>query len=181
MNALRLILSVALLGAALIATRLPAPYAAILVAALLCLRASLDRWRSFWRKLVPVILFAGTVALLQWINGKTDIAVPVRTIAVCLLLTLATSLAPWEWVASRLAPGSHLYHTGLFLLFVRHFATVLITETGRTLQARATAAPNLLHPGGAMSLVQALVSIIRRTLIRAERFYAAQRLNGIAQ
>ncbi len=126
-------------------------------------------------------LFAGTVALLQWINGTTDIAVPVRTVAVFLLLTLATSLAPWEWLAANLSPRSRLYHTGLFLLFVRHFTAVLMAETRRTLQARAISAPRLLGPGGVRALAQALVSIFRRTLIRAERFYAAQSLNGIAQ
>ena len=182
MNALRLILSLTLVGAALIAIRLPALPMAILAVALVGLRAATGRrLRALLRMSFPVALFAGTVALLQWINGTTDLAVPVRTITIFLLLTLATSLAPWTWMAARLSPRSRFYHAGLFLLFVRHFAIVLMAETKRTLQARAMSAPRLLHPGGAGSLAQAMVSIFRRTLIRAERFYAAQSLNGIAQ
>ena len=182
MNALRLMLALALAGAALIAIRLPATSVAILALALFGLRAAVG-WslRNLLQTFLPVALFAGTVALLQWINGTTDFAVPVRTIAVFLLLTLATSLAPWEWIAAGLSPRSRWYHAGLFLLFVRHFVVVLTAETRRTLQARAMSAPRLLHPGGATALAQALVSICRRTLIRAERFYAAQSLNGIAQ
>ncbi len=64
---------------------------------------------------------------------------------------------------------------------MRHFTEILIAETQRTLQARAMCAPSLFRVGGCSSLAYALASIFRRALIRAERFYAAQTLNGIVQ
>ena len=182
MNVWQLALSLTLAFATLITARLAALPVAILGAMLLGIRAILGRGLAgFLRVSFPVALFAGAVALLQWINGTTDFAVPLRTVTVFLLLSSAISLAPWTWMADSLSPRSHLYHAGLFLLFIRHFAAVLQGETRRTLQARAMAAPRLLHAGGTQALAQAVASVFRRTLIRAERFYAAQSLSGIAQ
>jgi hypothetical protein len=90
-------------------------------------------------------------------------------------------IALWEWIAAWLSPRSKLYAPGLFLLFVRHFTEILIAEAQRTLQARAMCAPSLFRAGGFSSLANALAAIFRRALTRAERFYAAQALNGIVQ
>jgi len=182
MNLLRAAVSLMLASTALIAMRLPAHPVAALALISLGLRAGVGRGlRAVLPTFLPVALFASTLALLQQINGTTDVAVPIRTVTVYLLLSAAGSLAPWEWIAAGISPRTRWYHTGLFLLFVRHFAIVLMAETRRTLQARTLAAPRLFGPGGAGALAQAVASIFRRSLLRAERFYAAQTLNGIAE
>jgi hypothetical protein len=182
MAGIRIAAAVALMVGAIAATRLSAPpLAALVVVAFAAHGFAGGRWRATLRAGIPVALFAATVAALQWINHSLDWAVPPRTLAVFLLSTLAMRTVPWVWVAGRLSPRSRLYLPGLFLLFVRHFTEILISETRRTLQARAMCVPSLFRAGGFSSLGSALVSIFRRALGRAERFYAAQSLSGIAQ
>jgi hypothetical protein len=178
----RLIFSIVLLAGAVVATRLPLiPLAALSTVALAAHSLRGRSLRTLLARVTPIVPFVVTVALLQWCRGKVDWLLPLRTLAVFLLSTYAVRIAPWTWCAGHLSPRSKLYLPGLFLLFVRHFTEILITETHRTLQARAMCAPVLFQPGGFRSLACAVASIFRRVLTRAERFYAAQTLNGIAR
>ena len=182
MNPLRLVLSLSLLAGAFAATRLPlrpliGATLAVLAVHVFLKRRDLRALRSG----LPVLLFAATLVVLQWFNGRIDGALPLRTVAVFLYSTLAARVAPWTWIAGGLSPLSRLYLPGLFFLFVRHFAEILISESRRTLQARAICAPRLFRTGGFASIAAALAAIFRRALARAERFYAAQSLNGIVR
>ncbi len=182
MNALRLAFSVLLLAAAAASTRLRgAPLAAaiaLILLPLLCLRRERARLLA---ASVPILVFAATLIALQAWAGTVDAAIPLRAAAVFVFSTTAVRVAPWTWAAGRLSPTGRLYTVGLFLLFVRHFTAILAEESRRTLRARALLAPALLQPAGFSSLTHALASIFRRALSRAERFYAAQLLNGILQ
>jgi hypothetical protein len=178
----RLALAIVLLAGAVTATRLTLiPLVALAAVALAAYGFPGRSLRIVLRNLTPVAVFAATVALLQRFQGNVDWRLPLRTLAVFLLSTSAVRIAPWAWCAGHFSPRSKLYLPGLFLLFVRHFTEILITETHRTLQARAMCAPSLFRPAGFRSLACALASIFRRVLTRAERFYAAQALNGIAR
>ena len=182
MNQLRLALSLSLLAGAFTATLLPlrpliGVSAAAFAAHVLLRRRGLHALGSG----LPVLLFAITLVALQWLNGRIDAALPLGTVAVFLLSTLAARLAPWTWMAGGLSPLSRLYLPGIFLLFVRHFAEILISESRRTLQARAMCAPGIFRTGGFASIAAALAAIFRRALTRAERFYAAQSLSGIVR
>ena len=180
MNRLRLVLSLSLLAGALTVTRLPLQPLIGVTLAVFAAHALLKRWGlRVLRAGFPVFLFAATLVALQWLNGRIDVALPLRTVAAFLLSTLAARVAPWTWMAGGLSPQSRLYIPGLFLLFVRHFAEILISESLRTLQARAICAPSVLRTGGFASIAAALTAIFRRALTRAERFYAAQSLSGI--
>jgi energy-coupling factor transporter transmembrane protein EcfT len=177
----RLGLSVFILACAVIATRVPAiPLTVLVVIALVVCGLSGRSARTLLKNLTPIAVFIATVALLQWLQGKVDWLLPLRTLAVFLLSTSAVRMVPWAWCAGHISPQSPLYLPGLFLLFVRHFTEILILETQRTLRARNMCAPSLFRPGGCRSLVCALTSIFHRVLARAERFYAAQTLNRIA-
>jgi hypothetical protein len=179
---LKLAAAIMLLVSAVASTRLPLLPLLAFACAALCAHASAGhRFRHILRSAVPIGIFVAGVAALQWFHGSVDWVLPLRTVAVFLLSTLAMRVAPWEWMAARLSPRSRLYAPGLFLLFVRHFTAILIAETQRTMQARAMCAPFLLRPGGFSSLVYALTAIFRRALTRAERFYAARTLNGIVR
>jgi hypothetical protein len=74
-----------------------------------------------------------------------------------------------------------LFCAALFALFVRHFAWVLLAEARRALTARAISVPNRYGAGWFHSLVHAVSAIFTRSLVRAERFYAAQWLRGIGE
>jgi hypothetical protein len=137
--------------------------------------------RAPLRMAAPVSVFAGVVGLLQWLSGHGVTVLPMQTVAVCLLVTAAARLARWRIGASFCRPHTRLFSLVLFALFIRHFAAVLAVETRRTLQARALCVPNRYGRAAFSSLVCAVAALFARSLARAERFYAAQRLQGLAE
>ncbi|MCS6952877.1 MAG: hypothetical protein RMK57_07745 [Bryobacterales bacterium] len=177
----KLLSSIVLFGAAILVPAvdaIPVLVAAVIAAALL--RAGLARRRQELVLLgVPLAWFLLLLAVLQWLARKPDPALLLKACGVLLLATSAARVFPWQAVTARLVPASRLFRPALFLLFLRHFMLTLAHETLRTLRARSMSAPHLLRPGGFGSLVWASVAIFRRALERAERFYAAQVLNGL--
>ena len=126
----------------------------------------------------PVLLFALVLLALQWLNGALDILLPLRTIAVFLCSTAAFRVLPWSDLIAALDPRSHWYLPVMFLLFVRHFAAVLVEEVRRAFQARSLCVSANFRRGGFQSLVWATASVFRRAIDRAERFYAARTMGG---
>lgn len=131
------------------------------------------------RRLIPILVFAAALALMQWAGGLPVTTLPLTTLAVCVVTLTLARLLRWEGWVFRVRPGSRRYSALLFALFVRHFAGILGTETRRVLIARRLAAPRILGAGGARSLLFALAALFGRALTRAERFYAAQSLGGM--
>ena len=133
------------------------------------------------KRALPVLVFAALLALMQWASGMPLTALPLTTVAVFVVTIMVIRLVRWrEWIF-RVRPGSRRYTALLFALFVRHFAEILGTETRRVLVARRLAAPRARGPGSARSLKFAVAALFGRSLTRAERFYAAQSLGGLAE
>ena len=133
------------------------------------------------RMAAPVSVFASMVVLLQSLTGHGFTVLPMQTVAVCLLVMAAARLARRRIGASFCRPHTKLFSLVLFALFIRHFAAVLAVETRRALQARALCVPNRYGRAAFSSLACAVAALFARSLARAERFYAAQRLQGLAQ
>jgi len=133
------------------------------------------------RRLFPVLVFAAALALMQWAGGMPLTTLPLVTVAVFAATLTAVRLVRWTGWIFRVPPGSRRATALLFVLFVRHFAGVLGAETRRVLVARRMAAPRARGRGAARSLVFAVAALFGRALTRAERFYAAQSLRGIAE
>jgi hypothetical protein len=131
--------------------------------------------------LLPVLLFAATLALMQWVAGMPVTWLWLKTILVFLATTAVVRLLPWGRWIFRTRPGSAWFHAALFPLFVRHFAFVLATEARRALVARSLSVPNKYGAGSFRSLAHAVGALFSRSLARAERFYAAQVLRGIGE
>jgi hypothetical protein len=129
----------------------------------------------------PVLLFALVLIAFQWLNGGVDIRLPLRTIAVFLCSTAAFRVLPWADLIAEIDTRSHWYLPVMFLLFVRHFATVLVEEVRRAFQARSLCVSANFRRGGFQSLAWATASVFRRAIDRAERFYAAQTIGGIEE
>lgn len=127
----------------------------------------------------PVLLFAMVVTALQWLNGAVDFRLPLRTIAIFLLSTAASRVLPWSSLAGALDTRSRWYVPAMFLLFVRHFAAMLVEEVRRAFQARSLCVSANFRRGGFQSLAWATASVFRRAIDRAERFYAAQTIGGM--
>lgn len=131
--------------------------------------------------LVPVLLFASVLALLGRLGSSGGALLALRTIAVYTLVVSAARLAPLDAVLRRAGPGSRYFRAALFLLMVRHFAGIFGQESWRLLVAHRLAAPRRWRPGWLDSMGWALTALFRRALMRAERFYAAQRIRGLGE
>jgi hypothetical protein len=127
----------------------------------------------------PVLLFAIILTALQWLNGAVDFRLPMRTVAIFLLSTAAFRVLPRSSLIAALDPRSRWYLPVMFLLFVRHFAAMLLQEVRRAFQARSLCVSANFRRGGFQSLAWATASVFRRAIDRAERFYAAQTIGGI--
>jgi hypothetical protein len=126
-------------------------------------------------------VFAAGLAFLQWLAGGPVTLLWLKAVVVYVLTGLALRLFRSRVQLLRLRPNSWLYHAVLFHLFVKHFAGIVVVEARRLLVARSLAAPHPFGPGAFRSLVYATASLLVRSLERAERFYAAQALRGIAE
>jgi hypothetical protein len=130
------------------------------------------------RSALPVIIFAVILILLQWISRMPLSPLPLRLLAVFFFTTLACRVVPWTDLIWHARPGSTLQMSTLFALFVRHFVRIFSSEARRVLQARALCVRRPYGRGAFPSLVWALAAFLGRSIVRAERFYAAQYLRG---
>jgi energy-coupling factor transporter transmembrane protein EcfT len=126
-------------------------------------------------------MFAGVLALMQWVSSAPVSSLPLKTIAVFLLFTAAFRLLRWSDVVSAVRPGARLFGLVLFALFVQHFAAIFVRESQRVLQARSLRLSRPWGRGSFDSLAAAVAALAGRSLVRAERFYAAQSLRGLAE
>lgn len=130
---------------------------------------------------IPVVLFAGLLAVAEWLARGQVSLLPLRTLAVFLLSTAAFQGVSGVGWAFRHPPGSLRGRLVVFGLFVAHFACILEAEARRALLAHRLAAPRRRGPGWFGSLGRALAGVFLRSLTRAERFYAAQWLRGLGE
>ena len=129
----------------------------------------------------PILIFAGLLALMQWLGGGRLTMLPLLTIGVSLLCVALASSLRWSGLIFRVRPGSSPYTALLFALFVRHFVLALGTEARRVLIARRLSVPRTWGRGAVRSLVFAVAALLVRSAVWAERFYAAQSLRGLGE
>jgi hypothetical protein len=121
-----------------------------------------------------ILLFAAALALLQWAGGRIT-WLPLQTVLVFALLRLAGRIVPWKRWAVERWPN----RAAMFLLFVQHFVRIAEEESVRSFRAWRLAAPHVAKPGGFSSLGHVSAAVLARSIIRAERFYAGLRAQGI--
>lgn len=181
MKTLRYAGAFGLIGLALAAVRF-SDWRWALAALLIGLLVRVLLWGGLRRAMqssLPVLVFAALLTLLESLSHSYS-PLPLQAVAVFFFTTAAFRILPWvEWIfATR--PGSVAHTLLLFALFVRHFAGILAVEGRRVLQARAFSVVNHYGRGSFRSLVWALWGLFSRSMTRAERFYAAQSLRGLA-
>ena len=131
--------------------------------------------------LFPILLFRAVLALLEWIDHRTVSALPLKALVSYLAVALAFRIMPWVALVRSVPPRSRFFPPVLFFLFIRHFTLILRDEAMRSLTAYRLAVPHPFRSGGIRALAYSLDSFFRRCLLRAERFYAAQLLWGLAE
>jgi energy-coupling factor transporter transmembrane protein EcfT len=132
------------------------------------------------RFLIPVVMFAVCLAALEWYSTGRVTLLGARTLGVAGVSVLAARTVPWRRFALRVHPRNGAFRFILFGLFSAHFARTLVQESRRLLQARGLCITRKWGPGAFDSLRHAVAAVFRRALTRAERFYAAQLLKGLA-
>lgn len=137
--------------------------------------------RRFLKMAIPLALFCAVTVALQAIAGRVDPWLPLKTFLAFLLGFCLYLSFPWRRLPRLLRPGLARRNVPiLFLLFIRHFAAILGEEALRLFRARRLVVARERGPLGFFSLRCAVAAMFRRTLARAERFYAAQWLRGAA-
>lgn len=140
--------------------------------------------RSLSRALLaamPVAVTAFAYYVLQALAGNTAIVLPLKMVAVFLWLSAALRVLPWETALSWPRPGSPGFHAVLYIHFVGHFLHILGDETLRALRAWAWSSRGAPRTLRIQALRGALSRLALRSIIRAERFYAAQLVRGLAE
>lgn len=133
------------------------------------------------RRLLPLAVFAAGLAAIEWLAGTLDPWLPLKTLGAFAIGAALFAAIPWRLMSRRLAPGKWWYTPVLFLLFLRHFTEILSDEPVRVLRARSMVISRRYGPGWLQSLAYALAGLFRRAIDRAERFYAAQLVRGLAE
>jgi hypothetical protein len=132
-------------------------------------------------RIVPILVFAAALAVFERLATGCVSALPFVTVGVFLATAIVAKLVPWRRIVERSDPGSRGFTLLLFLLMVRHFAAIFAAEARRVLVARKLCLARRYGPGWSASLVWALAGVFRRSLARAERFYAGLVVNRWAE
>jgi hypothetical protein len=130
---------------------------------------------------LPILVFCLLVYILGAVAHHASLSLAVRTLASYTVLRLASGVLPTAALSRLVQPNSLFFVPALFLLFTVHFLQIVKSESMRSLLAYRMAAPRLYRSGGLRALVYCLDSLLRQCITRAERFYAAQSLRGLAQ
>lgn len=127
----------------------------------------------FW----PILVFTGGVYVLQAFGRGSDLRLSLQIVFIFAAIRLAGVCCVTRGIA--IPRAKPLYRLFLFVHFTSHFATILASEARRMLIARRMAAPKLYRRRGLASLAYSVAAVLERSLMRVERFYAAQSLRGL--
>jgi len=141
-------------------------------------------WKNLSRSLyatLPVVVFAAALTLLQVLTRIPVTSLAAKTLTIFLFTASAFRIIPWQNSLAAVHPGTPSFAVALYILFIRHFFYILSGEALRLLRARGLSISRPYGKGSFRSLVGALAAFFNRSLLRAERFYAAQLLRGLAE
>jgi hypothetical protein len=128
-----------------------------------------------------IVVFGAVLAAVEILVLRRAPFIALRMLAVAAAGLLLFRLAAWarlaEWGLAR--PPAR--KTVLYFLFLAHFSRIFLEEILSLYHAWKLAAPNRWNRSWGRSLACATASLFPRTLRRAERFYAALLLKGMAQ
>lgn len=150
-------------------------------AGLIVYRLTFRSWRQALRFGLPVLTATILFWALQQLAANPPRLLPLKMVAVFLFASTAFRVFPWTEVLLQ-APQDKLgFHVALYFLFVRHFAVILGEETMRLLRAWRWSHRGLKGRLFIRSLAHAVAALFNRCFIRAECFFAAQLLKGLAK
>ncbi len=130
---------------------------------------------------IGILIFAAVLAAAESVLFRRPPLLAARMILAAAAGLLLFRAVPWARAARWSIRRSGLRNITFFFLFLTHFLRIFLEETLSLFRAWRLAAPRRWRAGWLRSLLHATASLFPRTLRRAERFYAALLVKGLAQ
>lgn len=144
-------------------------------------RLTCHSWRQALRSCLPVIMTAAAFWVLQQLAASPASLLPIKMVAVFLFASAAFRIFPWMEILLSAPRETRRFQVALYFFFIRHFVVILGEESLRLLRAWRWTHRGLHGRVLIRSLAGAMTALFSRCFIRAEHFFAAQMLKGLAE
>ncbi len=138
-------------------------------------------WRQALRSCLPVLITAAAFWVMQQIASSPANLLPLKMVAVSLFASAAFRIFPWMEILLHTPRETLRFQVALYFFFIRHFVVILGEESLRLLRAWRWTHRRLHGRVLIRSLAGAMTALFSRCFIRAEHFFAAQLLKGLAK
>lgn len=129
---------------------------------------------------IGILIFAAFLAAAESVLLRRPPLLAARMILAAAAGLLLFHAVPWARLARWSIRRPGLRNIALYFLFLTHFLRIFLEEIFSLFRAWRLAAPRRWRASWWRSLLHATASLFPRTLHRAERFYAALLVKGLA-
>lgn len=130
---------------------------------------------------IGILIFAAVLAAAEFLLHRRPPLLAARMMLVAACGILLFRALPWPRIARWALRQHALRNAAFYFLFLSHFLRIFMEEIISLFHAWRLAAPRRWRAVWWRSLLHASASLFPRTLRRAERFYAALLVKGLAQ
>jgi len=128
-----------------------------------------------------LLVFAAVLAAVEFFAAHRPPLLAMRMILAAAAGLLLFRAVPWKRLAGWCLQRRGFRNPALYFLFLHHFLRIFLEECTGLFRAWRLAAPRQWRAGWWRSVHYATASLFPRVIRRAERFYAALLVKGLAQ
>jgi hypothetical protein len=144
-------------------------------------RLTCHTWRQTLRSFLPVLMTTAAFWVIQQLASSAPRLLPIKMVAVFLFASAAFRIFPWMEILLRTPRETLRFQVAIYFFFIRHFVVILGEESLRLLRAWRWTHRGLHGRVLICSLAGATMALFSRCSFRAEHFFAAQLLKGLAE
>lgn len=130
---------------------------------------------------IGILIFAAVLAAAEFLLSRRPPLLAIRMLLAAAAGLVFFRAVPWLRIARWSLRRRNLRNIALYFLFIAHFLRIFVEEIVSLFRAWRLAVPRRWRARWWGSLARAAASLFPRTLRRAERFYAALLVKGLAQ
>lgn len=130
---------------------------------------------------IGIFLFAAVLAVIEFFAAHRPPLLAMRMVLAAAAGLIVFRAIPWRRMAGWSIQRRGFRNLTLYFLFLSHFLRIFLEECFALFRAWRLAAPRKWRAGWWRSIHYATASLFPRVLRRAERFYAAMLVKGLAQ